>query len=216
MVLEKTARGTGAEPAYQLASAALTAVMDFLLPVRSDCTGYPVGYRLCDPVLKAIDPNQSTKAGDAAAASSFQSSGPFDDRKTRLAATLTALETMNLTQLRGLWTEHFGTAPELRSIDLMRLMLSWRLQARIHGGLDAEIRRKLRRKTVNDPVSAIDLEVGTKLVREWQGKPYEVHVVEDGFLWQGQIFASLSAVARAITGTRWNGPRFFNLRKAKK
>jgi hypothetical protein len=122
---------------------------------------------------------------------------------------------MNLAALRGTWSQHFGTPPQLRSIDLLRLMLSWRLQARVHGGLDAAMRRKLRRKTTNDPCSAIDLEVGSKLCREWQGKAYEVLVVDKGFRWQGQTFVSLSALATAITGTRWNGPRFFGLRKGR-
>jgi hypothetical protein len=128
---------------------------------------------------------------------------------------LAAIETMTLAELRGLWAEHFGTPPELRSTDLMRLMLSWRLQARIHGGLDAAMRKKLRRKTMADPVSAIDLEIGSVLRREWQGKTYELEVVTDGFRLNGETHGSLSAAASAITGTRWNGPRFFGLRKGK-
>jgi hypothetical protein len=122
---------------------------------------------------------------------------------------------MDLNALRSFWAGNFGTPPELRSTDLMRLVLSWRLQARVHGGLDAATRRKLRRKTIADPVSAIDLEVGSKLCREWQGRTYEVEVVDSGFCWQGRTYASLSAAARAITGTRWNGPKFFGLRKGK-
>jgi hypothetical protein len=77
------------------------------------------------------------------------------------------------------------------------------------------MRKKLRRKTMADPVSAIDLEIGSLLRREWQGKNYDVEVVADGFRWNGHTHRSLSAVATAITGTRWNGPRFFGLRKGK-
>lgn len=97
----------------------------------------------------------------------------------------------------------------------MRLTLSWRLQARVHGGLDATLRRRLRRPTRTDPGSAIDLEVGTVLTREWQGRSHVVEVVVEGFQWDNKTHGSLSAVARAITGTNWNGPRFFGLRKGK-
>jgi hypothetical protein len=130
-------------------------------------------------------------------------------------AALGAIENMGLADLRSLWAQHFGAAPELRSTDLMRLMLSWRLQARAFGGLDPAARRKLRRKTIIDPASAIDLEVGSTLTREWQGQPYTIEVVEDGFRWRDQSYPSLSAAASAITGTRWNGPKFFGLRKGK-
>ena len=125
------------------------------------------------------------------------------------------METMTLAELRKLWSEHFGSPPELRSTELMRLVLSWRLQSRVHGGLDAAMRRKLRRKTMADPTSAIDLEIGSGLRREWQGKTYEVEIEDGGFRWNHQTYPSLSAVATAITGTRWNGPKFFGLRKGR-
>jgi hypothetical protein len=137
------------------------------------------------------------------------------DRKSQLLAVLTAIDTMGLSELRALWTRHFGSPPELRSVDLLRLTLSWRLQARIHGGLDAAMRKRLRRPTKSDPASRIDLEIGTILTREWQGQPYNVEVVADGFRWNGDTHGSLSAVAKAITGTNWNGPRFFGLRKGR-
>jgi hypothetical protein len=137
----------------------------------------------------------------------------FDQKLAQLAAQLAAIETMDLSALRQLWAEHFGTAPTLRSVDLMRLTLSWRLQARVQGGLDAGMRRRLRRPTKSDPQSAIDLPVGTRLKREWQGLSYVIEVTGEGFCWNSTTYASLSAVAKAITGTNWNGPRFFGLRK---
>lgn len=137
------------------------------------------------------------------------------DRKAQLTDLLGDIETMGLADLRSTWTRHFGTAPDLRSVDIMRLTLSWRLQARVHGGLDAAMRKRLKRKTFADPHSAIDLEVGTLLSREWQGLPYAVEVVGEGFRWKEATYSSLSAVAKAITGTNWNGPRFFGLRKKK-
>ena len=137
---------------------------------------------------------------------------PHTDRPAQLAASLSAIETMDLAGLRKHWAANFGSPPALRSVDLMRLMLGWRLQARIYGGLDAGMRKKLKRKTTID-ASNIALECGSQLTRNWQGKTYEITVVEDGFVWNGTKFASLSAVACTITGTRWNGPRFFGLRK---
>jgi hypothetical protein len=142
---------------------------------------------------------------------------PFlSERSTQLRAMLATIQTMGLSELRALWTRAFGSPPELRSVDLLRLSLSWRLQARVHGGLDAAMRKRLRRKTVADPGSAIDLEIGTILNREWQGLPHLVEVVADGFRWEDTTYSSLSAAAKAITGTTWNGPRFFGLRKGKK
>jgi len=142
---------------------------------------------------------------------------PFvSERKSQLLTLLVETETMGLSELRALWTQHFGSPPDLRSVDLLRLALSWRLQARVHGGLDAAIRKRLRRKTIADPGSAIDLEIGTILNREWQGQPHSVEVVGDGFRWSGTTYSSLSAVARTITGTNWNGPRFFGLRRGKR
>ena len=138
------------------------------------------------------------------------------DRKSQLLAILAAIETMGLSELRALWSHAFGSPPGLRSVDLLRLTLSWRLQARVHGGLDAAMRKRLRRKTIADPGSAIDLEIGTMLNREWQGQPHIVEVVGEGFRWEGTTYSSLSAVAKTITGTSWNGPRFFGLRKGKR
>lgn len=139
----------------------------------------------------------------------------FEQRRAQLLTDLAAIESMDLTALRQLWSENFGTPPALRSIDLMRLTLSWRLQARVHGGLDAAMRRRLRQPTKADPQSAIDLPVGTKLKREWQGRSYVIEVTGAGFCWNGTTYASLSAVAKALTGTNWNGPRFFGLRKGR-
>lgn len=140
---------------------------------------------------------------------------PFEQKRAQLVAHLTAIQAMDLAALRLLWSEQFGTPPALRSVDLMRLTLSWRLQARVHGGLDASMRRRLRRPTRADAQSAIDLPIGTKLKREWQGRSYVIEVTAQGFCWDDTTFASLSAVASAITGTNWNGPRFFGLRKGR-
>lgn len=125
---------------------------------------------------------------------------------------IAALEPLSLAELRQEWSKHFGQAPQLRSADILRMILAWRLQAKAYGGLDRATRRKLQR---NGRVIAegLDLGVGTKLKREWQGQVEEVLIERHGFSWKGELYPSLSAVATAITGTRWNGPRFFGLRR---
>ncbi len=93
------------------------------------------------------------------------------------------------------------------------MMLAWRIQADADGGLDAETRRALRRPIAAASRATPQPSAGTKLVREWQGVQHEVTAApEGGFFYRGERYRSLSQVARAITGTRWNGPRFFGLR----
>ena len=134
-------------------------------------------------------------------------------RVTRLPD-ITTLEALDLDGLRSAWQEAYGPPPKLRSVDLLRLMLAWRLQADARGGLDRETRRRLARR---GPVQAegLDLGAGTVLTREWQGRKVEVVVEPGGFRHEDHLYPSLSAAASAIAGTRWNGPRFFGLRKGR-
>lgn len=122
-----------------------------------------------------------------------------------------ALTRLDLFQLRERWEQRFGPAPRFRSVELFRLMLAWRLQAEVQGGLDPATRKALR---ATGPVVAEgqDLGVGATLRRCWNGDEIVVEVVVGGFQWNGRTFKSLSAVASAITGARWNGPKFFGLR----
>ena len=122
-----------------------------------------------------------------------------------------ALEGLDLDGLRAAWHAHYGAPPSLRSIELLRLALAWRLQAEAYGGLDRETRRRLKRRGAIE-AEGLALGVGARLRREWQGRIIEVEVEPSGFRWQGTLYPSLSAVATAIAGTRWNGPRFFGLR----
>lgn len=124
-----------------------------------------------------------------------------------------ALETMGLEPLRADWRARFGAAPALRSADMLRRLLAWRIQADAYGDLDADLRRRVRAASTPRPIDQ-RLRPGARIMREWQGRPYVVEVVEGGFSHAGVRYASLSQIARAITGTRWNGPRFFGLRKA--
>lgn len=109
---------------------------------------------------------------------------------------------------------------------LQTAIISYRRQADQFGQLDPAIRRFLDRmveketrssvmaKLVAFDRSQIELKAGTILSREWNGATHRVIVIDEGFLWDGTTYDSLSKVAFAITGTRWNGPRFFGLRDA--
>ena len=122
-----------------------------------------------------------------------------------------ALERLDLQGLRKRWSQQFGPAPKLRSVELLRLMLAFRIQAEAFGGLDLATRRALDRKTsgIREGQSHGH---GAVFWRVWQGRVIEVIVEADGFRFEGRRYSSLSAIAEAATGTRWNGPRFFGLR----
>jgi hypothetical protein len=128
-----------------------------------------------------------------------------------LQVEVAALDEMNLHQLRDKWRDRFGAPPKIRSPDMLRLLLAWRIQAIALGGLDRDTRKALAR-TGRVVAEGRDLGVGTTFRRTWNGQEQVVTVTETGFAWNGRAFKSLSAAATAIAGTRWNGPRFFGLR----
>lgn len=129
-----------------------------------------------------------------------------------IEASVAALERASLEQLRETWRRRYGAPPRLRSSLLLRHALAWRIQAETLGGLDPQTRKLLRdMRPPSEPV----VPPGTIITREWRGQHHRVEATSDGFLYLGKGWKSLSEVARAITGTRWNGPRFFGLREAR-
>lgn len=128
---------------------------------------------------------------------------------TNVADEVRALERLDLEGLRSAWRQHVGTPPALRSPDLLRHILAWKIQAAALGGLDAETRRLLRQ---SGGARGPGLNPGTVICREWKGARHEVRVTEAGFVYDGACFDSLSKIATQITGVKWNGPRFFGLR----
>jgi len=126
-----------------------------------------------------------------------------------IRAEVRALEGLDLEGLRAEWRRRFGAPPRLRSSDLLARLLAWRIQEAWFGGLSPETLKLLgQRGAAGGP----DLKPGMRLEREWRGQLQTVDVVEQGFRWEGRIYPSLSKVAFAITGVKWNGPRFFGLR----
>jgi hypothetical protein len=127
-----------------------------------------------------------------------------------IAEEVRALTRLDLEALRHVWRRRFGPPPTLRSPDLLRRLLAWKIQAAALGGLDPETRRLLRR---SGAPRGPGLSSGTRVAREWKGVLHEVEVTEHGYLHDGAQYDSLSEIARHITGVRWNGPRFFGLRQ---
>lgn len=129
------------------------------------------------------------------------------------AGELAAIAGLDLAGLRQEWARRYGAPPPLRSVALLALLLAWRIQADAQGGIAGTTRRALARK---GPLRAegLELGIGARLARQWQGRTHEVLVETEGFRWEDRLYKSLSAVASAIAGSRWNGPRFFGLRDA--
>lgn len=123
---------------------------------------------------------------------------------------IASLRSMTLFELRSLWTARFGAPPKPRSVELLRRLLAWRLQAEAFGGLDAATVRLLGSERT---LAMVAEQPGTRLARDYAGKRHEVVMLEVGVLYEGETYGSLSEVARLITGQRWNGPRFFGLRR---
>lgn len=126
-----------------------------------------------------------------------------------------SLSAMSREQLRGLWNDLYKAAPPAAfTPDLLARGIAWRMQEKALGGLSAEARRVLGSggEGGHTPRSSRQaLKPGNRLVRRWRGRTYVVEVAEDGLLYEGERFTSLSVIAGKITGTRWSGPRFFGL-----
>jgi Protein of unknown function (DUF2924) len=138
-----------------------------------------------------------------------------------IAAQVAALPKRPTPELKQMWRELFDKEPPGFSRNYLISRLAYRIQELAYGGLKPATRAKLdtladaldpkaaRNRVLNGPV------VGTELIREWRGVEHKVTVLADGFEWEGRRYKSLSAVARAISGTRWNGWAFFGLRNTK-
>jgi hypothetical protein len=128
---------------------------------------------------------------------------------------------MNTSALVAEWTRLFGSPPLLTSCrEFLLYTLAWHLQAAQHGGLSLATQRQLKAigkalhsSRSGQKAASARLAPGTVLHKTWQGHTYMVTIGSEGYQFQGQTYASLSEIARRITGTRWNGPAFFGLRR---
>jgi hypothetical protein len=148
--------------------------------------------------------------------------GPALPDRNTLDIEIARLRDLDVGELRARWQTVFGRrAPPHLPRHLLFRVLAYRLQAEQLGDLDGESQRLLDRsgspenagqRAVDLGRRTADLRPGTVLGREWNGQMQRVAVLADGFAWSGKTYPSLSKVAFAITGTRWNGPKFFGLR----
>ena len=136
-------------------------------------------------------------------------------------ASITALATLPMPALKERWRELFQNEPPAFNRPYLISRLTYRIQELAYGGLSpattarleaiASDERYIDRETAKKRIQGRPV-TGTRLIREWQGTDHAVTVLEDGFEYLGRPYKSLSAVANAITGTRWSGPLFFGLR----
>jgi hypothetical protein len=126
------------------------------------------------------------------------------------------IEAMERPALTAAWSDVFSTpVPKRLSSPFLRRFLAFEVQARQFGGLPKGFVERLGRADAEKPEArSPTLRPGGRLIREWNGTTHVVDVIEGGFVWDGQRHTSLSAIARAITGARWSGPRFFGLKKS--
>jgi len=141
----------------------------------------------------------------------------------RRIATLTNLDNVTL---RTAWQSAWGSAaPKGARKRFLMLGIAWKWQAEVFGGPSRELARRLSALEMQGRVSGkVDVRrnskaiaiarplPGTRILRDWHGERHEVHVTEQGYLWRGKIYGSLSAVAKTMTGVSRNGPKFFGLR----
>jgi hypothetical protein len=145
--------------------------------------------------------------------------------KTSVEDEIVHLRGLDLKGLRARWQSMLQKpAPDHLPRHLLFAIIAYRIQADLFGDLDHETRQLLDRTDARESGAAMsarlvsfdqkrtELTPGTVLVREWDRRSQRVMVMADGFAWNGQTYDSLSKVAFAITGTKWNGPRFFGLR----
>ena len=134
----------------------------------------------------------------------------------RIDADLDRLAAIAPGELCDLWAARIDPIVPALPPQLLRRMLAQRLQEKRFGVLPAMVARELSRVVDTDDVvptrpEPVVIRPGTRLLREWNGRTISVIAADNGFVWEDKHYLSLSAVARAVTGAAWSGPRFFGL-----
>ena len=132
---------------------------------------------------------------------------------------ITILPSLSMSELRALWREHFNCDPFSTHPEVLIPCLAYRIQEQVYGVLSKTTRTRLVEigrdvDAGRQPAYAIAprIKPGTRLIRSWHGDVHEVTVVDGGYLYRQTTYASLSEIARLITGSRWSGPVFFGLK----
>lgn len=145
--------------------------------------------------------------------------GLADTKHREITAQIFEIRSLSKDQLRERWEAMFKkSVPKPLTKDLLGRMIAYRIQEKAFGGLDRETEKLLESYARGDKASTPPrrMKSGTVLLREYQGVRHTVTVADGGFIWNDKKYASLSTIAKEITGTSWNGPRFFGLREEKK
>ena len=155
--------------------------------------------------------------------------------QSKLKREIAQLSNLSRPELVERWRKIYRCAPPKGvKRGLLERAVAWHLQATHYGGLSPSVKRRLKQAVLEigsdgsptSPGTAVATSVamgssphggnvllppGTRLIRDWHGKSHCVDVIENGFVFEGKTYSSLSAIARQITGARWSGPRFFGL-----
>jgi len=141
-------------------------------------------------------------------------------QEKQLLSRIAALATMPTPELKKMWRDLYESEPPTFNRAHLEQRLTYRLQEIAYGGLTEKTIEKLKRlrekKSGYPGRQIVKPLAGSVLVKEYEGIEHRVRVLSDGFDYDGQRFKSLTAIAYRITGTRWNGPMFFGLRKAER
>lgn len=147
-------------------------------------------------------------------------SGGAEGRRVDLHSELRVVQESDRDALAARWRQiHDHDPPPRLSRELMVRAICYAMQVEAHGGLDRPTQRRLEQLVAEmqsgkaPTEAAFRIKPGTRLIREWHGEIHEVVVLEEGFVFRGRVHRSLSAIAREITGTSWNGHAFFGLRR---
>jgi hypothetical protein len=131
----------------------------------------------------------------------------------KLSKEISALENFGRAKLKQAWFDIYNAeAPVSFTPDLLARGIAYRIQEKRLGGLSQSVGHKIALMEERCSYPRQSLRPGNRLIRRWRGATYVVEVTDCGFLFEGSEFASLSEIARTITGTRWSGPRFFGLK----
>ena len=141
-------------------------------------------------------------------------------KKQKLLDDFNRLEKLETSELKDLFELYFDeVAPEYYRKSQLVDELSYKIQSKLYGGLPQELKKQIKKlvagkfQNINPRMQVSE---GIQLVRNWKGQRYIVTVVADGFEYKGEIYKSLSKIAKVITGSTWSGPVFFGLKKGRK
>jgi len=140
---------------------------------------------------------------------------------SKLDKQIEAIEELPRDELITRWSKMHGCLPPKgMNTPMLVRAAAYQGQAKRLGSLKRETYKALLAiasgSSHKPPAQKVELKPGMRLIREWHGKTHQVEVLENGFEWQGEIYTSLSAIAKAITGTKWSGPRFFGLQRGER